>query len=344
MLYEFAMTPDLFDASVQNANGTAGVILVELLKGIAENGLLANLHKDRWLRHVINDRISTLSPDLKDKVQTCLSVLHDRHRLVRHPRCMNGDPGTDVDWLMLALDSHSRIPFHAIFLSQMIREECGQVCDAFVEFLGALDSPQWDGRRRRTLTLTKTDAKYRAALTPILRYAKSLTLVDPYLSSQVSRYFDTVTICSNVMGQRGHARLKGRIHIHAELKHQKPEGKEIGDYLDDWEQKLRPLIEADGHRFRVFLWESLSGQEKMHDRFILTDQCGISVPGGLDCRIHSHANSTDWNLLDEETRRRRLEDYDPAISPFKLLGERAVEAENRRLKKENQRLRMERES
>ena len=45
---------------------------------------------------------------------------------------------------------------------------------------------------------------------------------------------------------------------------------------------------------------------------------------GLDCRTHSHANSTDWNLLDEKARRRRLEDYDPAISPFKLLGERVV--------------------
>ena len=101
-------------------------------------------------------------------------------------------------------------------------------------------------------------------------------------------------------------------------------GKEVADYLDDWEQKLRPLIKADGHRFRVFLWESLSGQESMHDRFILTDQCRVSVPGGLDCRRHSHANSTDWNLLDEEARRRRLEDYDPAISPFKLLGERVV--------------------
>jgi hypothetical protein len=49
-LYEFAMTPDLFDASVANSDGRVSVILFELLRGIAENGLLANLHKDRWLR------------------------------------------------------------------------------------------------------------------------------------------------------------------------------------------------------------------------------------------------------------------------------------------------------
>ena len=39
MLYEFAMTPDLFDASVANSDERAGIILVELLRGIAENGL-----------------------------------------------------------------------------------------------------------------------------------------------------------------------------------------------------------------------------------------------------------------------------------------------------------------
>jgi hypothetical protein len=320
VLYEFAMTPDLFDASIANTDGTASIILVEILRGIAENGLLANLHKDRWLRHVTENRVTSLSPALRDKVLTCLSVLYDRHRLVRHPKCMTGVPGTDQAWLNLALDSHDRIPFHAIVLSQPLMDGCGRACDAFVEFFGSLESARWNGRRKRTLSLTKSNADYRAALTPILRHAKSLALIDPWLNSQQSRYFDTVTICSNVLGQRGHARLQGRIDIHAEAGKQKPDGRTIADHLTAWEQKVRPLITGDGHRFRVFLWESLPGSESMHDRFILTDQCGVSTPGGLDCRTHSHANSTDWNLLDEDVRQRRWNDYDPPVSLFKLLG------------------------
>lgn len=318
------MTPELFDASVANTDNSAGVILVELLRGLAENGLLANLHKDRWLRHVTQERVATLSPALKDKVLACFSVLHSRHRLVRHPKCLAGNPNTDQDWLNLVLDSHNLVPFYAIVLSQPLIEACDQECDAFVEFFGSLDSAQWNGRRKRTLTLTKSDADYRAALTSILRHARSLALIDPWLNSQESRYFDTVTICSNVLGQRGHARLQGRIDIHAELGKQKPYGSNIADYLNVWEQKLRPLIQTDGHRFRVFLWESLPGSESMHDRFILTDQCGISAPGGLDCRTHSHANSTDWSLLDEDVRLRRWNEYDPPVSPFNLLGDREV--------------------
>ena len=89
-------------------------------------------------------------------------------------------------------------------------------------------------------------------------------------------------------------------------------------------RKLRPLIAADGHHFRVFLWESLPGSESMHDRYILTDQCCISAPGGLDCRSQSHPNSTDWSLLDESVRIKRWNDYDRSASPFKLLDDREV--------------------
>jgi hypothetical protein len=324
VLYEFAMTPDLFDASIINTDRGASTILVELLRGIAENGLLANLNGDQWLRHVIEERTKTLSPALRDKVLKLISVLNDRHRLVRHPRCMAISPGTDKEWLKLVFISHDRIPFNAIILSQSLIDRCGRGCDALVEFFGSLDSAQWESRRKRTLSLTRTAAAYRTALTPILRHARSLALIDPYLNTQQSRYFDTVTICSNMLGKTGNDRIKGRIDIHAEAKNQDPFNRTVADPLAAWEQKLRPLITTDGHRFRVFLWESHPDSESMHDRFILTDKCGISVPGGLDCRTHSHPNRTDWSFLDEDVRQLHWSEYDPAVSPFNLMGWREI--------------------
>ncbi len=324
LLYEFAMTPDLFDAKTHGDDlGKSELILVELLRGIGENGLIANFHKSRWSRH-IDERLSNLPPSFKDKVIRCLTMLKDRHRLVRHPKCVAGDPKNDLDWLKLAMDSHRRIPFHGIFLSRNLLEKCDLTSDAFIEFLTALDSPRWAERRRRTLTLTKTPDDYQTALSSILRHAKSLLLIDPYLNSQETRFLKTISICARGMGQRVHARYQGRIYIHAEARNQKPMDQSLDECFHNWEKKLRVLIDAEGHRFKVFLWEKLSSySEYMHDRFILTDQCGISAPGGLDCRPHSHANSTDWSLLDEESRWRRWQDYDPAASPFKLIEERA---------------------
>lgn len=321
MLYEFAMTPDLFDASVINTDN-AGTILVQLLRGIAENGLLANLHKGRWFRHVTEQRIASLPPPLKDKVMSCISVLENRHRLVRHPKSMGGDPTSDMDWLDLALESHQTL--HAILLSHDLIEECGQKSGPFVEFLGSLDSQKWtEINGRRTHQVEKSVNGFRQVLAPILRHAKALSLVDAYMNYNNSRFFDTIELCSELMGQRGHARLTGRIHIHAEGAQQdKKTGREktIQEHLDGWSQKLGPLVKKDGHRFKVFLWEKQPDGQTMYDSYILTDQCGVFLHR-LDCRTHSQANITEWNLLDEDARVRRLIDYDPVSSPFKLIGE-----------------------
>lgn len=48
MLYHFAITPDAFEPAAIPANSRDAVVLVELLRGIADNGLLANLQAGAW--------------------------------------------------------------------------------------------------------------------------------------------------------------------------------------------------------------------------------------------------------------------------------------------------------
>lgn len=317
MLFEHAMTPELFDSAFLNTNDSNEIILVQILRGLAEFGILANLNKDGWIRHV-KERVNTLSPATKDKVISCLTVLHDRNRLVRHPRSMTGNPISDCDWLKLALVSHERIPFHAIILSQKLMDNCNCESSEFVEFSVSLDSTQWNDCRRRTLTLNKSRADYRSNLAPVLRHARKLALVDPYFKC-VKRYIDTIKICSNLFGDRGHIRLNGQIQIHALNDHRNPHHC-IDDRLAEWERNLRSLADNDGHIFKVFLWENKpDSRAKMHDRYILTDQCGILIPGGLDCYDSSRAISTDWSLIDEDVRQNRWANYDYPTSPFELL-------------------------
>ena len=316
MLYEYAMTPELFDSNFLNTNDPNGIILVEILRGLAQYGLLANLNKGSWIRHV-EARANTLSPVLKDKIFSCLKILNDRNRLVKHPKTMTGNPSIDCDWLELALVSHNRIPFHAIILSQELIDNCKCECSEFVEYSASLDSSQWINCKKRTLTLTKTSTKYCFYLAPVLRYARKLALVDPYLKC-VKRYTDTISICSKLLGNRGHNRLEGQIEIHAAASKLKPHGN-VDNCLAEWKRKLQHLANEDRHKFKIFLWESKPGSESMHDRFILTDQCGFSIPGGLDCRNSSDSNSTDWSLLDEDARKKRWADYKRPTSPFELL-------------------------
>ena len=61
--------------------------------------------------------------------------------------------------------------------------------------------------KTQTLTLTKSSADYRANLAPVLRYARKLALVDPYLKCS-KQYTDTISICSDLLGDRGHSRVE----------------------------------------------------------------------------------------------------------------------------------------
>jgi hypothetical protein len=321
------MTPDLFDPVIVGANPQLEIILVQLLRGMCDNGLMANLHNEGWHNHIMT-RLRGLSPDLQHRVIECLNTLYDRNRLVTHPAWAGGDPADDHDWLDLALTSHRVVPFYSIFLSQPLLSVYLQRHPAFnepacIEFSGALNSPLWRGRTQ-TLQLTQSLADYRRALTPILRHARALTLVDPYLNPYEDRFFDTVDLCAQLLGQRGFNVRPGRIHIHAgDPTVSNARNREaVSKRLAAWAGKLQPLVGQYGHRFKVFLWGKHPGGERFHDRYILTDQCGISVPGGLD--YGNPPGRTTWTLLDNNTRINRLQDYDPPTSPFNFLGDREI--------------------
>jgi len=322
MLYEYAMTPDLYDSQVQDNIMGADIILTQLLRGIAENGLMANLHKDRFVRHIVDDRLAGVPQKTRDKIIACINLLDTRKRVVRHPVSSNGDPETDLDWLNIAMESQERCPFQAIFLSENLENEYSSTCSSFVSFETALDSEQWLSGATRTAVVKKTPAEFSAHLKAVLKYARAVQLIDPFMNYDEGRFMNTVNLVSQATGNREFGPLQGRIDIHTELKNQKPIRMNLNDYLDGWGRKLQPLIDRDDHRFRVFLWKSLPGSEHMHDRYILTDQCGISVPGGLDCRDHSQANSTDFMLIDEAARLKHWDEYDPITSPFDLEGKR----------------------
>ncbi len=326
LLYEFALTPDLFDPAVVGVNPQLQIILVQLLRGMGDNGLVANLHNEGWHRHIIT-RLGGLPPYLRDQVMECLTILHDRNRLVAHPANVGGDPADDDAWLDLALASHHLVPFYSIFLSQALIDLRLQRVPTFhepacIEVSGALNHPLWLARTQ-TLPLWQSLADYRRALTPILRHARTLSLVDPYLTPYEPRFFDTVELCAELLGRRGFNFRPGRIHIHASDPLRDARNPEPAqNRLIAWAGQLQPLTRRFRHRFKVFLWGKQPRGETFHDRYILTDQCGISVPGGLDYR--NPPNRTTWTLLDYPTLTQRLQDYDPPTSPFTLLGDREI--------------------
>jgi hypothetical protein len=283
LLYEFSFTPDVFEPTALYEDDKRSLIVVELLRGMCDNGMVANLDKDQWMPHVrklLDDlpasHVDRRSP--KDKLLACFEMLANRHRLVRHPRRMAGHPRDDREWLALALDSHERVRFHGIVLTRDLQFSSGQKLPELVTVDDVLDSTAWTCRQR-SLSVERTPADYRRVLGPVLRHAKALLLVDPYLNPLRAKFWATVELAAELIGQRGHGQqAAARIHLHAgNPEHERDKPQSVPDRLAAWETELRGL--KLGHRFVVCLWEQRPGGPPFHDRYILTDQCGISAMG-----------------------------------------------------------------
>ena len=99
--------------------------------------------------------------------------------------------------------------------------------------------------------------------------------------------------------------------------------------LRAWEESLSCFITKDWpYRFEVSLWQDPSDRrssmgQRFHDRYILTDQCAVSVQSGLDCSGDPE-NLTTWSLLDERERLRISDLLNPLTSPWKKLGQKRI--------------------
>jgi hypothetical protein len=297
VLYETALLPEIFDESVHTADHSRSIVLKTILRDLAVNGLLADLHKSAWRKQIL-ERIEALPPQLRQDVVKSLTTLMSRNRLVRHPRASH-PVATDHDWLSLAATLEN---LHAIVANAVGTTVS---CDNLVELDRVLDSELWS-KRPTTWTVPMDRAGYAAALTPLLRYARKLLLIDPYLKADQA-YVPVVELCARLLGF-GRGDPKGMIEIHA-----KRQDQSVGNWFKAWRAVLEPLHSTYGHAFKVCLYETPTEGQRFHDRFILTDQCGVSVPAGLSLVSGS---STDWLLMEYEVANARRADFESSVHPY----------------------------
>lgn len=331
MIKQYAITPDAFEAGVLKEMFPPGVVLLQLLRGICNHGLLANLHGADWMREVVRQkRDPSMPPDVWSKVESCLNQLYDMNRLVIHPKTHEVDGDVDFQWLKRARDCQTASTepcFDVVFASDVVLG-CSDIHEeTFVALSQALDCPQWESRKQSG-TLLKTESALRQVLKPFLRYARQVVLIDPYMTCRLDRFFNTVEHCADLLGKSHGTQVPGRIVIHAgdpAVFGQEDLRESAEERLNRWGEAAQPVVRQWGHSIQVSLWAKKPGGPKVHDRFLITDQCGISIPSGLDFlpdERAASANTTTWNVLDRNVVRETLQHYHHARSPFKYLATR----------------------
>lgn len=336
MLKQYVITPDVFEPSAINEMRPPGVVLIELLRGIAETGLLSNLHGGQWMtavRRFLQDQ--KISADVRERIERCLKQLHDLNRLIRHPEGSPDFAADDFRWLRWSLERHHVDPQHpldGVFATDEYLELLDIIDPVLVRLSDALNHSCWLSCRR-AVRFQKVASNLRKYLGPLVRYAQKVWLIDPYLTCREDRFLDTVQECAHLLGNRDGRQHPGTIIIHAgDPLSVGPENQRESHEkrLEKWEQELQGPANQWGHKFHVFLWGRgkkareghVGGQP--HDRYIITDQCGITVPGGLDFlpdeQTH-RAQFTIWGFLEPADRAAIVHtEFHRDKSPYGLLG------------------------
>jgi hypothetical protein len=336
VFYEYALMPDIFDPTLLFCDGRADLILTELLRGIALNGMIGDLHKGRLQEHIAelveqipNADIEKHQASPRNRIIECLQLVKDRNRFVRHPLATR-DPANPQEWLDLALQSHKRLKFDGLVMCSDCHGSANLAAfPEAVKLEDSLNAPFWTQRRSDCRLQSKRCGEFARALRPLLRHAKAVTLIDPYINPRERKWMNMVKLVEELTGERGagNAGWQARIHVHAGNPESDNPPQSVADRLNLWERELGQI--RNRFRYTVFLWSMRIDGPSLHDRYVITNQCGLACPGGLDC-YDDNSNSakakmtSTWSLLGWDTMASQLSEVDENAGVFRLLDKREI--------------------
>lgn len=322
MLYELALTPELFDKNNIEENELDYMLLIAVLREAEANGIIANLDNNKWINDVVN-RIYVLSPKTKDELIRRLNRLKDRKRIATYPS-NEIDPTNDLEWLQHALKVHELTPFYSVISSLLDAEN--EEDPSLINLRKIMFSDIWNERKSST-QIKQSPEEYTKYLKPVMRHARKIQLIDPYMSPLESRYLKTLEICIQLLEKKSviiHIHCKIPPQFEREIRNNRVRARK---YLDKWEIIIKEIIDRETERrdrYKIFIWQARRQSHRFHDRCIITDQCGVGIHGGLD--TYNFETMTNWNLMTYEETETILNQFKEESSPYDLLGYRTIES------------------
>ncbi len=134
-------------------------------------------------------------------------------------------PQTDREWCNEALASHDTTPLNGIIVSAPIERTYRK--KSRVSSVNKLLSPnvEWWSPADSSLRLNRTIQDYKDALKLILRHAKSIMFIDPYIYPAQSNYADFVQLLE-AAGNRPPQSPRPLIEIHSKIRNIPKKNKE----------------------------------------------------------------------------------------------------------------------
>lgn len=319
MLYEFALEPAL----VARWHDRKEYLFFDEKFGVRSRRIVSVYPTKSWRRLVWDAFWSGPARDNQNAQMRVVELInYFWQNSVKRPSTFS-----DIsDWLERAEAEHARSSFHAIIATANPRmKEHVISASSLIEHGHALWSIPLDYPTARTAE------EIAGAVAPILRLCRKIVLIDPYFDPHKQRFRQTfeaiLSKCSeSVCGMEGMT-----IELHTSIEHifkdwehgdsrEAAETRVYEKFVGDCQEKLRDLVPA-GFEVKVSIWREKEKGQKLHNRYLLTNMCGVMFGTGSDASDDPEAEeSDDIVLLDEGQYQTRIRQYTGSPPAFELVG------------------------
>lgn len=293
MLKEFAVDPRVIASSFETCR-----YLISQFG--ADKGRLISKFPKQWKRMAF-DAAAALPDGLsKERVVEFLTAIDSEWLTLSTSNRAYTAPAES--WLDNAIAAHRKTPFQAIVTDQ--DDSGNQLLDA-----NGLNenNPLFAAQRTRAVKRTANELAQAAAL--LLQNCRQLRLVDRYFDPGEAKWRDSLGAILSLIPDI--TRVECEYHV---LERDKsPSTAELVQRLQD----LKGVIPVEG-KLRVVRWREKPAGEWFHDRYLLTNNAGLSYGGGLDPAIGAD-QTTNVMLLDRNLHQQRWNEYDRDSQVFELF-------------------------
>lgn len=303
LLAEYALTPDVFDSASYSSDEVGDIRLQNLKEVLLSEGLVRDLREGRWSALFADDGRSW---HMRGK--ELLKKLAQQKRLRRCACARANDPSTDDEWCDEAVASHNNgWPLTGVITTRSVADNFRG--EPLVASIDQLPAARWWSKCSPSIRLARTVDEYKKHLRLVLHCANSIMFIDPHLDPMQQRYHDFLGLLLETQG-RMPAPL---IEVHRVCYY---ETRDKRDQRDDagWKAMFTPWadpLRVAGLAVEVFVWDDF------HDRFVISDLVGISLPNGFDTTTDPRS-LTRWTRLGRGDRDDVQREFDPASKRHEL--------------------------
>jgi hypothetical protein len=303
ILHEYALVPDIFDATSYTARELARHCLQSLKEPLLNEALVRDLRNGEWSAFM-RDGL----PRWERAGKELLVKLRRQGRLVVRPPLGAAACSNARTWTQEALASHGSNRLDGIIVPHVLEAEfrgAGPV--ASIERLSGVG---WWRARRRTVETARTISAYRAVLEPFLSHARSIMFIDRFLDPTARGYKDFHNLLRIAAGRNPAPIIElHRVGYLGAGADRRPKDNTF------WEETFRSSIGVDVAAYKmsveVFIWDDF------HDRFVISDLAGLTVSNSLDVTADPNATVV-WSRLDRDLRDSKQREFDPSSHRHKL--------------------------